>query len=356
MSNLQGKEVAMAHEIYIDNGKPSMMYVGKEPWHGLGTKLDRPATAEEAIRTANLDWEVEKQPLFAIGVNSMGTGSVALSIPDKFAVVRRDKWGQRNCPVLGIVGAEYTPLQNWEAFSFFDAIVGQRGAIYHTAGALGEGERVWILAKLPSDIRVVGDDIANKFLLLSSSHDGNSSVQIKFTPIRVVCQNTLTMALSQGPTIRVAHTKDLHQRLQEAEKVLGLIHNRFDQIEKSFQGMAKVKMNEERVSEYLNLVLPNPRSPEDEKGKRRAEQDRAAVEDYYINGRGNQMKGVSETLWAAYNGVTEYIDHRQRKQTRDRRLNSIWFGDGYLIKARAFKVAEEKIKPWATPKLTYGPL
>jgi phage/plasmid-like protein (TIGR03299 family) len=235
----------------------------------------------------------------------------------------------------------------YEAFSFFDAIVGQKAAIYHTAGALGQGERVWILAKLPSDIRVVGDDIANKFLLLSNSHDGNSSVQIKFTPIRVVCQNTLTMALSQGPTIRVAHTRDLHERLKYAEKALGLIHNRFDQIEKSFKAMAQVKMDDARVGEYLNLVLPNPRSPEDAQGRIRAEQDRAVAEHYYRNGWGNRMKGVSETLWAAYNGVTEYIDHRQSKQTRDRRLNSIWFGDGYLIKARAFRIAEEKIKLWA---------
>lgn len=338
----------MGHGIYDDDGKASMMYAGKEPWHGLGTKLEKPATAEEAIWAGKLDWAVEKQPLFAVGVNSAGNGSVALAIPDKFAVVRRDKWGERNCPVLGIVGADYTPLQNREAFSFFDAIVDQGAAIYHTAGALGKGERVWIIAKLPSDIQVVEGDIANKFLLLSNSHDGNSSVQIKFTPIRVVCQNTLTMALSQGPTIRVPHTRDLHERLKNAEKALGLIHNRFGQIEKSFQGMAQVKMNEERVKEYLNLVLPNPRSPEGEQGRNRAEQDRIAAEHYYKNGRGNRMKGVSETLWAAYNGVTEYIDHRQSKQTRDRRLNSIWFGDGYLVKARAFKVAEEKIKPWAS--------
>ena len=91
----------MAQGLNIETGKASMMYVGKEPWHGLGTKLDGPATAEQAIVAANLEWEVEKQPVFAVGVNSRGTGSVALAIPDKIAVVRRDKWGEGNCPVLG---------------------------------------------------------------------------------------------------------------------------------------------------------------------------------------------------------------------------------------------------------------
>jgi Domain of unknown function (DUF932) len=100
--------------------------------------------------------------------------------------------------------------------------------VYHTAGALGNGERVWILAKLPDDIRVIGDDIANKYLLLSNRHDGYSAVQIKFTPIRVACQNTLTMALSQGPTLRVPHTKDVHQRLRIAANMLNTIKVRYN--------------------------------------------------------------------------------------------------------------------------------
>jgi phage/plasmid-like protein (TIGR03299 family) len=322
----------MAHDLYIEDGKASMMYVGKEPWHGLGTKLEEPATAAEAIKAAKLDWEVVKAPLFAIG------GSVALPVADKFAMVPGDKWGKPDCPVFGIVGKDYTPLQNREAFSFFDDIVGQGEAIYHTAGALGKGERVWILAKLPSDIRVVGDDIANKFLLLSNSHDGASSVQIKFTPVRVVCQNTLTMALSQVPTIRVVHARDMKERLKLAQQTLGLIRDRFDEIEISFQAMAKVKMNEEKVSSYLNLVFPNPRDPDNEKAWERVERARSMARHYYQE---NEVKG---TLWAAYNGVTEYVDHHRVKAGGERRLQSIWFGNGYHIKARAFRIAEEQTR------------
>jgi phage/plasmid-like protein (TIGR03299 family) len=189
---------------------------------------------------------------------------VMLSIPDKFAVVRQDLWGTPECSVLGVVGRDYTPLQNREAFGFFDHIVGKDAAIYHTAGALGQGERVWILAKLPTEIEVARDDISDKFLLLSNSHDGNSSVQIKFTPIRVVCQNTLTMALSQGPTLHVAHMKDIHRRLLEAERTLGLINRRFDEIEEEFQELVKMQLNQARLAEYLQRVFPDPQDEEDE--------------------------------------------------------------------------------------------
>lgn len=233
----------MSANLLIQNGQASMFYINEVPWHGLGTKLDKPATAQEAITVAHLDWKVVKLPLFA--------GSKRIPVPDRFAVVRRTgDLIAKTDPVLGIVSNEYTPLQNRDAFAFFDPIVGQNAAIYHTAGALGQGERVWILAKLPGHIRVVGDDITEKYLLLSNSHDGKSSVQIKFTPVRVVCQNTLTLALNDGSCWRVSHHSDIHQRLKQAHEMLGLIKIRFDDMEQSFQAMSRVKMNGDRLTEY----------------------------------------------------------------------------------------------------------
>src|SRR5207249_4487904 len=148
------------------------------------------------------------------------------------------------------------------AFRFFDPIVGQDAAIYHTAGALGLGERVWILAKLPGHIRVVKDDISEKYLLLSNSHDGKSSVQIKFTPVRVVCQNTLAIALSDGAVCRVVHCSDVHSKLEQAYQMLGLINERFDEMEETFQAMSRVKMDKERLAEYLSTVYPDSKEPE----------------------------------------------------------------------------------------------
>ena len=234
-----------------------MMYVGDEPWHGLGTKLDEPATAREAIIAARLDWHVVKKPLYA-----GDEGKRKRRVPNRFAVVPEHRWGRKDCPVFGIVGSEYTPLQNHEAFEFFDSIVGDKAAIYHTAGALGDGERIWILAKLPSDIEVAGDDVASKYSLFSNTHDGNNSVQIKFTPVRVVCQNTLTMALGRGPTVRVVHTRDVRERLRQSEKLLGVVNSRFSRIEEVFKKTAQFKMNESKLSGFLNRVFPDPQKQE----------------------------------------------------------------------------------------------
>lgn len=166
----------MAHELFIENGQASMMYVGNAPWHGLGTKLNQPATSAEAICAAKLDWQVVKRPIYAVGDGCL------FPIPDKEAILRKGEPGQPDGPVFGVVSTQYTPLQNTEAFEFFDSIVEGKQAIYHTAGALGKGERIWILAKLPSSIRVIGDDITDKYLLLSNSHDASSAIQVKFTP------------------------------------------------------------------------------------------------------------------------------------------------------------------------------
>jgi phage/plasmid-like protein (TIGR03299 family) len=313
-----------------------MFYINEVPWHGLGVKLNGPATAEEAITAAQLDWPVIKLPLTA--------GSKHLPVPDKFAMVRKTgQLVQKTDPVLGVVGKDYTPLQNRDAFKFFDPIVGQDAAVYHTAGALGQGERVWILAKLPGQIRVVGDDISEKYLLLSNSHDGKSSVQIKFTPVRVVCQNTLTMALSDGTVYRVIHHADVQSRLKQAHQMLGLINERFDDLEQTFQAMSRVKMDSSRLSEYLATVYPDSKEPEKMELVRR---ERDWSQYFFDQGRGNRELGVAGTLWAAFNGVTEWQDHRKSRQNADQRLVSSWFGGAYQTKARAYSVAVDKMAVW----------
>ena len=327
----------MAHELQIKNGKASMFYVNEAPWHGLGTRLESPATATEAIRAANLDWEVIKKPIYLEG---------GQMVKDRFGLVQKHLACTTQCPVFGIVGKQYAPLQNRAAFAFFDPIVGQDAAIYHTAGALGEGERVWILAKLPSDICVIGEDVVNKFLLLSNSHDGKSSVQLKFTPIRVVCHNTLTLALREGPTLHIVHKRDMRERLRDATRLLGIIEKRFDDLGESYQRMTKVQIGGDQLKEYLESVFPDPKEPDDGQALARVCRDRVRAEYFFSQGKGTELKGVPGTLWAAYNGVTEYVDHRAPQQDANKLLESVWFGDGYLTKAKAFQVAKEKTISW----------
>ena len=333
----------MPHNLFSDqlSGQTAMMYVGASPWHGLGNKLDNPPTSDEAIKAAGLDWKVEKYPLEAITPH----GRVRLA--DNFVIMREDYWKNNKTSYFAVVSEGYEVLQNREAFRFFDEIVGKKEAIYETAGALGDGERIWILAKLPDTIKVVGEDVCDKYLLLSNSHDGKSSVQVKFTPIRVVCQNTLTMALNQGPTIRVAHTHNMRERLHKSEELLGIIRERFNAIGQDFQRMANVQMDSKKVSEYYKIIFPDPADPQEKQTLKKVENIRREAEEYFSSGQGNQGKGTAGTLWAAYNGITEMVDYPKTTRKEEEHLSSIWFGDGYHLKAKAFKIAMENIKTWA---------
>jgi len=323
----------MSHNLEIINGEASMFYCQEKPWHNLGKRLDSPATSKEAIAAAKLDWTVEKQQLF-LPNNEPAKNT--------FATVRTD-----NNKILGIVGSSYTPLQNSEAFEFFDSIVGEGKAIYHTAGVLLEGKIVWILAKLPGEIRVTNEDITEKYLLLSNSHDGSSAVQIKFTPIRVVCNNTLTMAFADQQYLSVYHQRDIKTRLNDVPKLLNIITKRYAEIDVSLKELAKIQMTDITLEKYLLDVFPDPKNRKDVKlyeyHLAKAKSNREWSKYFFENGVGNNLSGVKGSLWAAYNGVTELMDHRISKQSQDRKLNSIWLGDGAVVKDKAYKSAVEQI-------------
>jgi len=164
----------------------------------------------------------------------------------------------------------------------------------------------------------------------------------------VVCQNTLMRALGEGKTVRVTHTKNVQERLKEAQRVLGIIRDEFAEIEKDFNKMAEVEMDDDRLGVYFGLVFPDPVDPDDRRGAERAAKHRSWAGYFFANGKDNREYGVDGTLWAAYNGVTEYIDHRKTQQSDERRLRSLWFGNGCSIKARAFSVAREKMRGWSS--------
>lgn len=341
----------MPHDLCIEHGKVKLFYHGEPPWHGLGQRLAGPATSREAIQAAGLDWEVEKLP-----IHILASGQ-STPVQGKVALVRSDmlKAGQE-VKALGLVGQGYHPIQNQEAFGFFDDLVGGSDqAIYHTAGALGAGERIWILCKLPGDMVIAGKDIAEKFLLLSNSHDGQSSVQLKFTPIRVVCQNTLTMALSEGSSVRIPHRGSARKNLVWAAETLGILQRKFGHFEKRFRAMAGHPLDAHGLEDFLDRLFPLPTemdevesltSDQEAKAQKRLKVllDREAVTHLWDQGKGSDLPGVRHSLWMAYNAVAERVDHQSRKEfldplARDHHLEHVWFKDGYQLKARAYRAA-----------------
>lgn len=313
----------MSHNLNETNGKTSMMYVGETPWHNLGVKLDKPATAAEAIEAAGLNFTVEKW--------SLKTERGFFPVENHFATIRTD-----TCKVLGVVGSRYEPIQNTDAFTMFDSLVGEGEAIYHTAGALGKGERIWILAKMPDYIRINGNDIVEKFLLLVNSHDGSSVVRVKLTPIRVVCANTLSIALSgTEQEVRIKHTTQAIERLKQVHEILGLSNKLYAELDYIFNRMSTTKMSDTSLTRYVEDIFPD--IPNSERSSKR-HIVREKVLELAESGVGSDM--AKGTLWGAYNAVTEFVDHvRLNSKDNSVRLKSMWFGSGERIKKRAFEVA-----------------
>ena len=325
----------MSHNISEASGRPEMFYTGERPWHGLGTELAQPATAAEAIEAARMGWEVKKVPVHLPD---------GVEIPGHYATVREDTGA-----ALGVVGDQYQPIQNKEAFSFFDSVVGGGQAIYHTAGSLGQGERVWILAKLPEIIRVTVEDVVEEFLLLTNSHNGWSSLRMFYTPVRVVCQNTLNMALGGAARkgIAIRHSGDIRSKIGEAQRALGLAVEFYSEFAEVAELCRKQELAMKQLDAYLKAVVPDPK---DGRISARAKNVRDEMTRLFETGKGNALPGVRGTLWAALNAVAEYADHVRIPRAKDpadrasNRLEGIWFGSGATLKARAWDQALALVK------------
>ena len=298
--------------------------VASSPWHNLGTELVNPATAREAIEAAGLNYTVVKMPL-----KEVVTLNHPDDVSDRWATVRTDTGD-----VLGIVGDSYEPIQNRDAFRFFDTLVGTDEAIYETAGVIGRGERIWILAKLPGFIKVHGNDIVSKYLLLSNSHDGSSLVRVKLTPIRVVCNNTLTAALQGAGEVHIRHTLNAAEDMKQAFTLLGLSNSLYEQLDAMFNRMALAKISDRQLLDYVKALVPDN---EEEQDNARTRGIRKAVLELYESGQGAALS--RGTVWGAFNCVTEYTDHEMEGNPTTR-LESIWFGRGEQLKLKAFELAE----------------
>lgn len=236
----------MAHNIEYNKAKGTHSFFSKKemPWHNLGQIVEDAKTSSEVLKLANLDFEVITAP------NHAKYGEEYIRNPLSFSTVRTD-----NKEVLGTVGNKYKVLQNTEAFNFFDDIVGSKEAIFETAGVLGEGQKIFITAKLPDYIIIDGglsDDTIEQYLLLTNDHTGSESAQITFTPVRVVCNNTLNMALRGATNVyRIRHTKSIKSRLDEVARLMGLKNKYFNELAIGLNAMKAIKLSESNVKHLL---------------------------------------------------------------------------------------------------------
>ncbi|WP_430897677.1 MULTISPECIES: DUF932 domain-containing protein [unclassified Paraflavitalea] len=324
----------MGHNLHTNEktGKVSFAAVGEKAWHGLGQYVESAMTAEQAIELGGLDYEVKKKKITVAG------GAI---IPGYFATVRTDN----NVP-LGIVSEAYHVVQNRDAFSFFDSIIDQGEAIFQTAGALGKGEQIFITAKLPKDILVNGEQV-EQYLILTSGHHGKKggAIQIGFSAIRVVCNNTLQAALRNlSNKITILHFSNAKAKLQTASQIMGMTSSYTTELTESFNKMASVKITDKKLREYIETVM-RPASQvitkeELENGySNRFVKTVDEIMDFAKSHPTQLTDAANGTVWGAYNAISGYLGWVKPYKSQEEKMTDLYFKNGAKRIETAFDVA-----------------
>ena len=303
-----------------------MMFVGATPWHGLGNQVDPDINVADAIVAAGLDWEV---------------GLKDLQTVDGVPVNHRATYRKTDGSILGVVGPRYTPLQNRDSFDWFQPFLDAGECALHTAGSLHSGQKVWVLAQLNRDnSEIVPGDEVSKFILLSNSHDGTTAIRVGYTPIRVVCANTLAWAHSSSDSklIRIRHTRSSKNNLENVRDIMDNINIGFEATAEQFRFLASKNFNQADIRQYVKTMLGIEGTVDgDIKTRTRNIMDEIMG---LVEGPKQNATNVRGTWWAAYNGYNEYLNYNKGR-TEDNRIDSLWFGVGANDNMKALKTAME---------------
>jgi phage/plasmid-like protein (TIGR03299 family) len=335
----------MAHNLNFEEhtGRHSFFSVKEKAWHGLGQIIDQYPTSTEAIVHAGLDYTVEKTKLSTSA--SGGSENSLIPVPGYYATMRMD-----TKTVLGVVGKDYQIVQNRDAFTFFDSIVGCEGILYETAGALGQGEKIFITAKLPEYIRVGQDDLIEKYLFLTTSHDGSGSITAAFTPVRIVCANTLNAAMrNMTNVIKIRHTSNATERLKLAHQVMGISSRFSDEIGQVFNSWSRKPITDPQLRKLIELAMaPNKEvlgNVKDGKLNALSTQFTNIVDDVYEYALSNptqQLPTTMGTVFGAYNAVTGYFQNVRKFADDEAKVKSILYGGtGQLRTQKAFDLCTD---------------
>ena len=298
----------------------TMFSTREVPWHGLGEILDNPPTSREAILAAGLDWEVKSQAMY------IQTGKGLKEVPNVIANVRSD-----NKTVLGTVTGRYKLVQNAEAFDFMDSLLGsgKDKITYETAGALGQGERIWLLANLGKDS--ILDEEYNKYILFFNSHDGKGSLVACPTNVRVVCQNTANLALSTARrSWKIRHTGNLAGKIEEAQNTLNLARTYTEALKVEAEKFSKIKISDKKFTMMVEEIFPM--SEDDDRLSIRQKNNllelRENLTTRYLQAPDlEQWRG---TAWGVINAVTDFVDHSEPQRNtatfKERRFAQVMDG------------------------------
>ena len=282
----------------------TMFYTREKPWHGLGTMVAEAPNSKDALRLAGLNWKVLQEPVY--------TENKELIQGYKANVRDTDR------KVLGVVTDRYKVIQNEEAFAFTDTLLGE-GVRYETAGSLQEGRRVWMLARLPREV-IIGGERISPYMVFSNTHDGSGAVKTALTPIRVVCNNTLNLALRTAKrSWSMIHTGDISGKIEEAKNTLLLADEYMTALGQEFEDLRKIKLSEKQVLDYIKILLPMEENYSLLQ-KRGVEKLRADMKMRYFDAP--DLKGVGNNGYRFVNAVSDFATHSTpRRKTANYKEN-----------------------------------
>lgn len=329
----------MAHELEIVDGVAQMAYAGETPWHNLGVRIPNDLTPVQMMNAAGLNWEVEMRPSFATvnGKQEQISTGVLVRLPNEKNIKKES--------ILTEVRREkhWKPLQNKIAFEFFNECIAEGDMSMECAGSLFDGKRVWALAKVKEHFTVLGKkDRIDSYLLFSNPHMYGFGIDIRFTPIRVVCNNTLTWSLDSKAKnkVSVGHGREFDPRI--VKEKLGLAHNHMEQYKEQAQFLASKKASSEDVVTYLKRIFKvgdrDPNKPDPKRAQKDTTKAAATAHALLTTQPGAEIAPGS--WWNAFNAATFYVDHIHGKNDNTR-VNNAWFGPGVNKKQEALTVALE---------------
>ncbi|MBO7788243.1 DUF932 domain-containing protein [Burkholderia pseudomallei] len=316
----------------------SMAYTGEQPWHGLGQKLAPKQSLETWARTAGMDWSIEEAEVRFVAAGNKNLGSIH-AFPEQKVLYRSDSKA-----ALAVVSARYRVVQPAEILEFYRDLTEHSGFELETAGVLKEGKKLWALARTGQSVTLKGKDTVNGYLLLATACDGTLATTAQHTSVRVVCNNTLQIALGNSVgAVKVGHRSQFDA--QAVKRQLGIAISSWDAFMVRMKALSEYKVSDAVAEKFLRRVLTySPTAT--------ADRDAVAVNERAIKvvgqlhagrGMGADLASASGTAWGVLNAVTEYVDHHRRARSDDHRRDAAWFGQGSAIKQHAWDEAMKLI-------------